>query len=344
MNLNTKKVAPKLIDLNLRKSSKILVKGRVEEVEMFDMNPEMYSDSNVELKNLSTNSVSSNVANFSKDIANVSTTDAERIRKNEVIKKYREERKKYTPGSIEYRNAMLKYRIDYAGYGTRESVVAAAKYLSEEENVPYFWGGKSYKLGIDESWGSKRSQIMSDSIDQPLGTMPLNGLDCSGFVTWTLMNGGYKATDSSGDIVSYTENYKNLKGVKSYDFTVDSFNKKVKNEKTGKEEYLIKEGDLLYRNGHIAIITNINHQYNMITVAEERGYPLKDSNGNYIIDKGSYNANGRYSVELKGMEITTMKIDDYVNKKGDENHPKFTKILSMEDYYSNYDNVVKRNN
>ena len=67
----------------------------------------------------------------------------------------------------------------------RVNVITAAYSLVGE--VGYFWGGKSTKIGEDPSWGTaeKVSAVGSAST----GTVRAYGLDCSGFVTWSVING-----------------------------------------------------------------------------------------------------------------------------------------------------------
>ena len=67
----------------------------------------------------------------------------------------------------------------------RVNVIAAAYSLVGE--VGYFWGGKSTVIGKDESWGTAERV---DAAGSPsTGTMRAYGLDCSGFVTWSVING-----------------------------------------------------------------------------------------------------------------------------------------------------------
>jgi len=49
--------------------------------------------------------------------------------------------------------------------------------------VNYFWGGKSYVIGWDSHWG----QLMKVTFT---GTFRPFGLDCTGFMDWTLRNAG----------------------------------------------------------------------------------------------------------------------------------------------------------
>ena len=67
----------------------------------------------------------------------------------------------------------------------RVSIVAAACSLIGK--VGYFWGGKSYAIGWDDSWGSPITVSAEGS--KSSGTVRSYGLDCSGFVAWSYYNG-----------------------------------------------------------------------------------------------------------------------------------------------------------
>ena len=67
----------------------------------------------------------------------------------------------------------------------RVNVITAAYSLVGE--VGYFWGGKSTKIGEDPSWGTAEKVTASGSASS--GTVRAYGLDCSGFVTWSVING-----------------------------------------------------------------------------------------------------------------------------------------------------------
>ncbi len=153
----------------------------------------------------------------------------------------------------ENKNKKLRMTIDKSGgVGHREAVVAAATYLAELGNVPYFFGGKSKELGVNSDWGSAQKIEAKGSKDQPNGSFHPYGLDATGFVEWSLNNGGYNASLDNvsslkplGDVLKFTK--KNL---------LSAF---------------VKAGDLLYAGkNHMAIITNIDKDKETITVAEER--------------------------------------------------------------------------
>ena len=79
----------------------------------------------------------------------------------------------------------------------RVNVITAAYSLVGE--VGYFWGGKSTTIGGDPSWGTAEKVSVTGSAST--GTVRAYGLDCSGFVTWSVINGylNQGMQDSVGD-------------------------------------------------------------------------------------------------------------------------------------------------
>jgi len=85
-----------------------------------------------------------------------------------------------------------------AGYGTGAAPAAAAHALIENLlnnniKIPYFWGGGHgvISTGADGSWGTY-TKVTADGHSTSYSNQPL-GLDCSGFVSWSLYNGGCKS-------------------------------------------------------------------------------------------------------------------------------------------------------
>lgn len=126
---------------------------------------------------------------------------------------------------------ILEYRIAEAGYGTRAGAVAAARFLTLEfpYRISYYFEngrlngtgthyvdgeGRYYHKGLylskskynqlvpgaklkgPKMWGCKMVSYEDDRENgyYPGGKYP-NGLDCSGFVSWTLLNGGFDVGD-----------------------------------------------------------------------------------------------------------------------------------------------------
>lgn len=174
---------------------------------------------------------------------------------------------------------MLEYKVKEAGNGTRAGVVAAARFLTLQfpYKIPYFYeNGRVNNTGVNFADGegryyhkglylndSKKKDIIA-SVSGPCiwgcplynweddpdygyiwGTKMPNGLDCSGFVSWVLYNGGFDPGDNGAG------------------------NSETNDELTDLGEFVpltrelamsdkLKAGDLVNYWGHIAIIIGID--------------------------------------------------------------------------------------
>lgn len=165
-------------------------------------------------------------------------------------------------------------RVNEAGYGTRAGVIAAARFLTLEFNyrVHYFaengrlknyapyhhvdGEGRYYHKGLylNESkfkditaslvgpamWGCNL-KTFTNLPQYTYGHNYPNGLDCSGFVTWALLNGGFDV----GDIGA---------GENSEQFDLDDLGTKVYITNELMNSGKVKVGDLIGNNGHMAIL------------------------------------------------------------------------------------------
>ena len=176
-------------------------------------------------------------------------------------------------------------RVADAGKGTRAGVVAAARFLSlefpyriqyflengrlnPENDRPYADGeGRFYHEGLylsTDKYSIKEKSVAGPAIwgckireySYEDNRYTSNGLDCSGFVTWSLKNGGY----DFGDLGSIGWTGNNSSSITWFGdlqyITMDLL-------KSGK----VKAGDLASVPGHVAIVVGIddNHVY----IAEE---------------------------------------------------------------------------
>ena len=180
----------------------------------------------------------------------------------------------YSEADNDLLDEILKDRINDAGYKTRAGVVEAARFLALEfpYKIRYFsengrgstngvdGEGRYYHIGLylhssrfknirktsagPQTWGC---QLYS----RPSHGKRANGFDCSGFVSWVLLNGGFDV----GDIGAGLAPHKDLTdyGVRT------KFNYNVVT--SGK----VKVGDLLssggVQGGHIAIIVGEDNDY-----------------------------------------------------------------------------------
>lgn len=193
---------------------------------------------------------------------------------------------KYSEEENNILDNILKYKISEAGLGTRAGVVAAARFLTLQfpYKLPYFFEngrlnninrnyvdgeGRYYHNGLylneykfqnivasykgPSIWGCPLTNLEDD---KDFGFIPgikmPNGLDCSGFVSWAIYNGGYDV----GDLGAY--DLARLGDLTTITQSIINSNK-------------IKNGDLLHYNGHIAIIIGI----------DEKNYYVAESLQNY---------------------------------------------------------------
>ena len=114
------------------------------------------------------------------------------IKKNKIAKKDRTILKKYVETDckllcavVTAANGFVRESVDDDVSEERVNVISAAYSLVGK--VGYFWGGKSTVIGDDPSWGT--SETVSAEGSKSTGTIRAYGLDCSGCVTWAVING-----------------------------------------------------------------------------------------------------------------------------------------------------------
>ena len=116
------------------------------------------------------------------------------IKKNNIAKEDRSVLKKYVETDCKLLCAVVTASKGFVRESVGDNVsedrvdVITAAY-SLVGKVVYFWGGKSTVIGEDPSWGSVE-KVSADG-SRSSGTLRAYGLDCSGFVTWAVIN-GYK--------------------------------------------------------------------------------------------------------------------------------------------------------
>ena len=114
------------------------------------------------------------------------------IKKNKISKNDRKVLKKYVETDCKLLCAVVTAAKGFVRESVgddvseeRVNVISAAYSLVGK--VGYFWGGKSTKIGTDPSWGT--AEKVSAEGSKSTGTVRAYGLDCSGFVTWAVING-----------------------------------------------------------------------------------------------------------------------------------------------------------
>ena len=177
---------------------------------------------------------------------------------------------------------LLEFRVKEAGYKTRAAAVAAARFLTLEfpYRVPYFYeNGRVHKSGVHFVDGEGRyykkglylTKSKFDSIksswtgpatwgcplrnleDEPrwgytVGKMVGNGLDCSGFVSWVMVQAGF----NPGDIGA---------GENPGEYQLTDLGKFTKITDDIIKSNTIKVGDLFNYWGHISILIAMDKDY-----------------------------------------------------------------------------------
>ncbi|MBQ8534898.1 MAG: DUF5011 domain-containing protein [Bacilli bacterium] len=153
----------------------------------------------------------------------------------------------------------------YSQEAAATSAVALQTVLAQKYNLklPYWWGGKSWDIGADKSWGIYKEKY-SEEYDV---NYYYYGLDCSGFTTWAYVNAGYNI--KRGQYPSYWGNTTKL--------TKDNG----------------EIGDFLVEKGHVTIIVGKTKEGYIKAEAAGKGpgmvltlHPYTKTSG-YFITKGS---------------------------------------------------------
>ena len=186
---------------------------------------------------------------------------------------------------------ILLDRINTAGYATRAGVVASLRFITLElpYKIPYFFEngrlnnntggdyvdgeGRFYHKGLYLS-SDKFSELNNTRFGPSIWGCPLtnwqdevgfkpgvkypNGLDCSGFVTWAMYNGGFDVSDTGAGMNSFTDDDLSDLGVH------------IPITRSLLTSGSIKAGDLIGCDGHIALVGAIKND--IIYVAESTTY------------------------------------------------------------------------
>lgn len=195
---------------------------------------------------------------------------------------------------------ILKEKINEVGNKTRAGVVEAARFLTLHfpYKIEYFY--ENGRLGTNKIDGegryyheglylnSSRYSSISKSGSGPkawgckLYSSPVrkktnNGLDCSGFVSWALLNGGFNPGDIGAGFTS-TRNLTNLGELKKVTKSLIESNK-------------IKAGDLVHNyeaTGHIGIIIGIDEDNYYVAQAiwyDDKGVTVTKVSKSYMPTK-----------------------------------------------------------
>ena len=180
--------------------------------------------------------------------------------------------KSFSSDEVNEMNNFINSKVDEAGYGTGAGVAAAGQTLVsvlEQKGyyLGYYWGGDRSSLGIGTSWGVNRGIAITRGGN---ATGPEFGMDCSGFVSWSIRmgcNSNYGSKTASG--------YKEL-NTKS----LSSLNE-------------AKPGDILVSSGHVILIIKNNGDGTVI--AAEESYSSMGLIFNKYTNLGNYSLRDRSS-------------------------------------------------
>ena len=181
--------------------------------------------------------------------------------------------------SLEAFNNLIASNVEENGYGTRAGVVTAAVTLIAElgnnynVKVPYFWGGGHgiMATGAEGNWGSTQCHTYANG-----QSYNYCGLDCSGFVTWAIYNGGFSITPL------VTGGFQSLPGAERVSLTNSA---------------VLQPGDLLESSGHVILIVGV----------DENNYICAEAAGNetgVLFSTHPFNASGYWGVNMEGFYNT----------------------------------------
>ena len=194
----------------------------------------------------------------------------------------------FSKEQIDLAEDILATKIEDAGVGTRAAATEAARFITLElkYKVPYFFEngrlthtypvdgeGRYYHKGLYLGT-EKESQITQNATgpaswgcplrDAESGLMGRNGLDCSGYVTWTLVQAGLDLGDIGAGIT----------GARDYT-DVGEFQRVTYSLLTSGK---VKPGDLIGWDGHIAIIAAMDDNNIYVTESLQNGVIIDEYN------------------------------------------------------------------
>jgi hypothetical protein len=191
--------------------------------------------------------------------------------------------------SAEELDEKIKMAVEYYGVGTRKATVAAAITLigSVAETgyqLPYFWGGKWAKLGVNPNWGTAKTATScnenyfdtQEEIDACKQRNKYWAMDCSGFVNWSVIQG-----------VQEVRSQQNTNG-----------GKVIRMNSSTADHAVCDIGDALGTTGHIVLVVGLDDENKRYIIAEESmGLEIDDVPYSGNLGDGYY----------------CIKIDDYID-------------------------------
>ena len=156
--------------------------------------------------------------------------------------------------SLDNLNSFIYNSVKEQGAGTRAGVVTAAvsmiNYLYDNFNtkLPYYWNGSSNAIGLPSSFGKYEPSPASRGGN----IYYYKSFDCSGFVSWTIKNGGYNFSriNTSSFDTNFSKNSCNI---------TDS-------------DCVGQPGDLINsKNGHVELIIAVDEENGKYFIAHSGG-------------------------------------------------------------------------
>ena len=147
---------------------------------------------------------------------------------------------KLTGYDYDYYQSLFNKAMSLATDNRTRTTMAALFLATSFPHMNYFWGGghESICEGLDPTWGDPR--LVTAEGSETTGTKQPNSLDCSGYVSWVLKNGGYN--------------------IEKPMTTWELENIGEKTPLINSNEKDIKVGDLAYMDGHIGVIVRIDNK------------------------------------------------------------------------------------
>ena len=147
---------------------------------------------------------------------------------------------KLTGYDYDYYQSLFNKTMSLATDNRTRTTMAALFLATSFPHMNYFWGGghESICEGLDPTWGDPR--LVTAEGSETTGTKQPNSLDCSGYVSWVLKNGGYN--------------------IEKPMTTWELENIGEKTPLINSNEKDIKVGDLAYMDGHIGVIVRIDNK------------------------------------------------------------------------------------
>lgn len=172
---------------------------------------------------------------------------------------------------IQAANIKLDELMQSYGERSRSAVAAAALFLADYDySIPYQWGGKYLKKGLNPEWGcDAHTELHNNELvcTKVTGSNSCErGLDCTGYTSWAFFQAGFDKSIIRTSSQS-TDNWGNFNAGK-HKYAFNSSNRAMAE--------LIKPGDLVWREGHVGIVIGVDAE--TLQIANELGPIIVQTN------------------------------------------------------------------